>query len=248
MKETNEDFWFLVKDGRFGDASGPSFVPLSPVFPDEFALDHYLFRFVRDAEGRAMSVVGPYDGMVWVMGSRMDEAAGPGKQEWKKNGWLHFEGSEQDFLLTEHIPTVDLADASFKKPILVRTEFKVSGMVRAQFIDVRLTDVKLTMCDLRKTVLTRCIFTGVDFKYSDLRGLPLEGQTFVGVKFGEAAMNEVTFRGATLKNVSFTPPFSLTKKYYNAIKTIRFEGATMDKLTFAGLKGMEVDLPKVTVV
>ena len=123
---TNEDFWFLVKDGQFGYASGPLFVPLSPVSPDEFASDHYLFRFVRDAEGRAMSVVGPYDGMAWVMGSRKDEAAGPGKQEWKKytgtyirkrygvcqkfyivaieNGWLHFEGSEQDFLLTEHIP------------------------------------------------------------------------------------------------------------------------------------------------
>lgn len=126
MKETNEDFWFLVKDGQSGYASGPLFMPLSPVSPDEFASDHYLFRFVRDAEGKAVSVVGPYDGMAWVMGSRKDEAAGPGKQEWKKytgtyirkrygvcqkfyivaieNGWLHFEESEQDFLLTEHIP------------------------------------------------------------------------------------------------------------------------------------------------
>lgn len=51
---------------------------------------------------------------------------------------------------------------------------------------------------------------------SDLRGLCLDGQTFIGVKFGKAALNEVTFKGATLKNVSFTPPFSLSKKYYNA--------------------------------
>jgi len=55
-------------------------------------------------------------------------------------------------------------------------------------------------------------------KTSDLRGLRLDGQTFMGVKFGEAALNEVTFKGATLKNVSFTPPWSLTKKYYRAIK------------------------------
>ena len=65
---------------------------------------------------------------------------------------------------------------------------------------------------------------------------------------GEAALNEVTFKGATLKNVSFTPPFSLTKKYYNALKTIRFDGATMDKLTYLALKGMGADLSNVTVI
>jgi hypothetical protein len=48
--------------------------------------------------------------------------------------------------------------------------------------------------------------------------------------------------------VSFTPPFSLTKKYYNAIKTIRFDGATMDKLTYAALKGLGADLSNVTVI
>jgi hypothetical protein len=32
---------------------------------------------------------------------------------------------------------------------------------------------------------------------------------------GTAALNEVTFKGATLKNVSFAPPFSLSKKYYS---------------------------------
>jgi uncharacterized protein YjbI with pentapeptide repeats len=88
----------------------------------------------------------------------------------------------------------------------------------------------------------------VDFKLSDLRGLCLDGQTFIGVKFGEAALNEVTFKGATLKNVSFTPPWSLTKKYYRAIKTICFDGATMDKLTYAALKGLGADLSKVTVI
>jgi hypothetical protein len=40
--------------------------------------------------------------------------------------------------------------------------------------------------------------------------------------------------------VSFTPPFSLTNKYYRAIKAICFDGATMDKLTYAALKGGEI--------
>jgi uncharacterized protein YjbI with pentapeptide repeats len=146
------------------------------------------------------------------------------------------------------LSAIDLAGASFNKSVLVRTSFSQSGLIGAKFTDVKLVDVKLTMVDLRKTSFERCIFNGVDFKYSDLRGLCLDGQTFIGVKFGEAALNEVTFNGATLKNVSFTPPFSLSKKYYNAIKTIRFDGAIMDKLTYAALKGMGADLPKVTVL
>lgn len=88
----------------------------------------------------------------------------------------------------------------------------------------------------------------MDFKYSDLRGLCLEGQTFIGVRFDEAALNEVSFRGATLKNVSFRSAYILSKKYFRATKAICFDGATMDKLTYAVLKGMEADLSKVTVL
>ncbi|MEN6342914.1 MAG: pentapeptide repeat-containing protein [Methanospirillum sp.] len=143
---------------------------------------------------------------------------------------------------------LDLTGASFHRSILVRTEFNTSELTLAKFTDVHLTDVKLTLTDLRRTIFERCIFNGVDFKYSDLRGLCLDGQTFIGVRFGEAALNEVTFKGATLRNVSFIPPFSLTRKYYNAVRAIRFDGARMDKLTYAALKGMGADLSKVTIV
>ncbi len=142
---------------------------------------------------------------------------------------------------------MDLEGASFNRSILVRTIFSTLGLDGATFSDAKLVDVKLTLTDLRKTTFERCIFDGVDFKYSDLRGMRLDGQTFIGVKFGAAALEEVTFRGATLKNVSFTPPWSLTKKYYRAIKTIHFDGATMDKLTYAGLRGLGADLSNVTV-
>ncbi len=147
--------------------------------------------------------------------------------------------------------SVDLAGASFARSILVRTNFSTSGLAGAKFIGVRLTDVKLTMLDLRKTVLENCIFDGVDFKQSDLRGMCLDGQTFLGVKFDETAMEGTTFRGATLKNVSFIAAITWhtwTKKYYRAIKTISFEGARMDKLTYATLKGLGADLSKVTVI
>jgi hypothetical protein len=56
--------------------------------------------------------------------------------------------------------------------------------------------------------------------------------------------------GATLKNISFRPPYALTNKYYRTIKTICFDGAMMDKLTYAALKSMGVgaNLSKVIVI
>jgi uncharacterized protein YjbI with pentapeptide repeats len=144
----------------------------------------------------------------------------------------------------------DLTGASFRKAILVRTDFNTSGLTRARFSDVRLIDARLTMTDLRETIFDNCTFTGVDFKYCDLRGQCLDGLAFIGVKFDRTSLNEVTFKGATLRNVSFRPVFALTNKNYLAMKTINFDGAMMDKLTWAALKGLGVDfdLSKVTVI
>ena len=142
----------------------------------------------------------------------------------------------------------DLTNASFRKSILVRTTLSTSGQ-GAKFIDVKLIDVKLTKTDLRTTIFENCIFNGVDFNYCDLRGICFDGQTFIGVKFDKSTMNDVSFKGATLKNVSFTLPFSVTNKSYRAMQTIRFDGATMDKLTYAALKGLRVvDLSNVTII
>jgi CubicO group peptidase (beta-lactamase class C family) len=123
---TNDDMLFVVKDGRFGYASGNAFVPVTPLSPDDYVSREYVYRFVRDDKGRPVSVVRPYDGAVWVLGSSKGEASGPDHSAWNayvgtyvrkrfgvaekfyvvsvKNGWLHFEGSGQDFLLTEHLP------------------------------------------------------------------------------------------------------------------------------------------------
>ena len=43
-------------------------------------------------------------------------------------------------------------------------------------------------------------------------------------------------------------PFSLSKKYYKAIKAIKFDGAMMDKLSYNALKGMGAGLSKVTII
>jgi uncharacterized protein YjbI with pentapeptide repeats len=142
----------------------------------------------------------------------------------------------------------DLTDASFRKTTLVRTTLSVSGQ-GAKFIDVKLLDVNLAATDLRETMFKNCTFNGVDFKSCDLRGKRFDGQTFIGVRFFKSKLNDVSFRGATLKNVSFILPFSLTNRSYRAMQTIRFDGATMDKLTYAALKGLRViDLSTVTII
>jgi len=150
-----------------------------------------------------------------------------------------------------NLTAIDLRDASFTKSILVRTNFSTSGLDGAKFISVKLTDVKFNQTDLRKTTFENCTFIGVDFNQCDLRGLCLDGQTFIGVKIEMAALNEVSLKGATLKNVSFLSAWtwhSWSKKYYRAIKTIKFDGATMDKLTYAALKGLGADVSNVTVI
>lgn len=142
----------------------------------------------------------------------------------------------------------DFSDTSFHKTILLRTEFKASGLTGAKFTDAELTDVKLMATDLRKTIFENCVFNRVDFQHSDLLGVCLDGQTFIGVKFDKTALNEATFRGATLKNVSFRSTYALTNKYYRAIATICFDGAMIDKLTYAALKGLGADLSKATII
>jgi uncharacterized protein YjbI with pentapeptide repeats len=142
----------------------------------------------------------------------------------------------------------DFAGASFKKSILVRTQFDTSDQAGAKFSESKLIDVTLSLLDLRKTIFDNCSFSGVAFKLCDLRGMRFDGQTFSGVKFDKSTLNDASFRGATLKSVSFTAPFALTNKAYLAMKTIHFDGAMMDKMTYAALKGLGVDLATVTVI
>src|SRR5258706_382044 len=146
----------------------------------------------------------------------------------------------------EGVKSVADLQERFREAILVRPNFSKSGLVGAQFIGVTLPDVNLTKTDLRKTTFESCTFLGVDFKYSGLSGLRFDGQTFLGVTFDKAALDKASFQGATLKNVSFRPVGLWSIK--RAIQSIHFDGAMMDKLTYAALKGLEADVSKVTVL
>jgi uncharacterized protein YjbI with pentapeptide repeats len=153
----------------------------------------------------------------------------------------NFDGAN---LTDANMSAIELARASFDRAVLVRTDFSMSGLTETRFAHAAFTDVGFRKTDLRHTIFEGCTFTGVDFSYSDLRGLDLAGTTFTSVKFDRAALEGVTFRDATLRDVSFR---AWSRKYRNAIRTVTFDGARMDKLTYAGLKALGADLSNVTV-
>jgi uncharacterized protein YjbI with pentapeptide repeats len=154
---------------------------------------------------------------------------------------VNFDGAR---LTDVNFTTSDLARTTFRRARLVRTDFSTSGLAGTDFADATLTDVVFRMTDLRRTVLDRCTFTGVDFSSSDLRGLNFDGATFTSVKFDKAALEGITFRGAILRDCSFR---GTSRRYYKALRTVNFDGARMDKLTYAGLRSFGVEPANVIV-
>lgn len=150
-----------------------------------------------------------------------------------------FDGSQ---LNNCSLKTSNLIEASFKQCILANCDFSMSSLFGTLFMGTRFNDVKIQKSDLRKTIFEDCSFTGVDFSYSDLSGQILDGMSFNQVSFNYSNLKEVSFKGANLQDVSFQAPLAITNKYYKTLKTICFEGATIDKLTYARLKSLGVEL------
>jgi uncharacterized protein YjbI with pentapeptide repeats len=145
----------------------------------------------------------------------------------------NFDGANlTDAVLT----TAEIKGSTFRRARLVRTDFSMSGLAEVRFEDAALIEVAFRKTDLKRTIFERCSFTGVDFHYSDLRHLNFDGNSFTGVKFDQAALEGVSFRGSILRDCSFRGG-GWSNKYYRALRTVNFEGARMDKLTYAALKG-----------
>ena len=143
---------------------------------------------------------------------------------------------------------LDLSGASFNRSILVRARFTASGLDGAVFAGVALSNVAFITTDLTKASFSECSFEDVTFDKSDLSGLCLDGQTFTRVTFDYSSLKGASFKDATLKDVSFRATSALTNKYFKSLNTISFDGAKMDKITYAMLKGFGVDLSKVTLI
>jgi uncharacterized protein YjbI with pentapeptide repeats len=72
-----------------------------------------------------------------------------------------------------------------------------------------------------------------------LLGVCFDNQTFIGTSFNNTALNGTSFKNSIFRNVSFKDVYA---------KKAIFDGATMDKLTYAVLKSNKADLTNVTVI
>ncbi|MFZ3579162.1 pentapeptide repeat-containing protein [Virgibacillus sp. DJP39] len=136
----------------------------------------------------------------------------------------------------------DLREVRFNGADLSRANLTKSDLRNASFNGANLTKADLTMCDMGKVPFNNCIFDNTKFKNSDLSGICFDNQTFNGTIFDYSGLKGTSFKNAVFKNVSFK---SNKAKY---LKHTIFDGATMDKLTYAVLKGSKADLTLVTVI
>lgn len=147
-----------------------------------------------------------------------------------------------------NLSTLSLKDASFRETILNNTNFSKSWLKGARFQHVKLVNVNFSMVDFKDVSFEHCTIDGCNFDYADLHDRNFDDHIIRNVQFGKAALENISFKRATLKNVSFKPPFALTNKYYKAIKTIQFDGAYIDKLSYNALRSLGANLNGVTIL
>lgn len=136
----------------------------------------------------------------------------------------------------------DLNNVRFDSANLTGARFNMSNLRNVSLAGANLTATKFIMCNLRNASFKDCSLDNTDFSSSDLSGVCFDNQTLNGTIFDKAALAGTSFRNAVLRNVSFR---NVAKK--SILKAI-FDGAIMDKLTYAVLKGNNANLTNVTVI
>lgn len=135
-----------------------------------------------------------------------------------------------------------LKGSDFSGSDLTNSSFKCSDLRNVIFDGVDLTGAKIIMSALKDATSKNCVLNNTDFSSSDLSGICFDNQTLNGTIFDKAGLAGTSFRNAVFRNVSFRNPPKKT------IRKAIFDGATMDKLTYAVLKGNNANLTNVTVI
>jgi BTB/POZ domain-containing protein KCTD9 len=130
----------------------------------------------------------------------------------------------------------DLRGTDFSGSDLTNSSFKFSDLNAVRFDGANLSGAKFLTSDLRKASFTGCFLDNTSFNAAVLSGVSFDNQTLTGTIFDNADLSGTTFRNAVLRNVSFKTDLK---------KTV-FDGASMDKLTYAVLKGYGAKLTNVT--
>lgn len=143
---------------------------------------------------------------------------------------------------------MNLTNSIFDKATLDNASISSCALSNSSFVSSKLKNSNISSTDLKNANFEKCIFVGVDFKYTDFSGVSFKNQILTDVTFTKCGFDKSTsFDGAILNNVQFKVGFTLSNKLYKEISKINFAGSTMDKLTFAQLKSINVDLSNVTV-
>ncbi|MDP4161038.1 MAG: pentapeptide repeat-containing protein [Bacillota bacterium] len=137
-----------------------------------------------------------------------------------------------------------LENASFECANLTGAKFLVSDLKGVRFDGANLSGVKFSISSLNNASFKGTILDNTEFSTADLSDVSFDNLTLHNTVFFKSGLTGTSFRNAILKNVSFKISFK-TKK---TIKKAIFDGATMDKLTFAVLKGFNANLTNVKVI
>ncbi|MDB5182736.1 MAG: pentapeptide repeat-containing protein [Candidatus Saccharibacteria bacterium] len=152
-------------------------------------------------------------------------------------------------LMDTNFDRTDLSEAKFKGSALKGASFVGANLTSAVFTGADLGNVNFENADLSgakfsASALKGASFTGAklintEFKSSDLTGISFEGLVLEGSMFSGSSLKTTSFKNTDLRHVSF---------HHSAVKYAIFEGATMDKLTYALLKGAKANLADVIVL
>lgn len=132
----------------------------------------------------------------------------------------------------------NLKGADFSGSDLSCSSFKCSNLDGAKFDGANLTNARLNKSNLKHATFRGAILDNTNFSSSELSGVCFDGMTLNGTDFTYSGLRGTSFRNAVLKNVSFK----------TEVRKSIFDGATMDKLTYALLKGFKARLDNVTVI
>jgi uncharacterized protein YjbI with pentapeptide repeats len=142
----------------------------------------------------------------------------------------------------------DLSQSKFKAAALKGASFEGANLNQSRFDSSDLTETSLKNANLTNGAFRRCAFKNAnfagaildntEFNQSDLSEVAFDGLSLTGTIFNGSSLKKATFKNTKLENVSF---------HHSEVKKAVFDGATMDKITYALLKGAKANLDNVIV-
>lgn len=132
----------------------------------------------------------------------------------------------------------DLREADFSGSDLSGSSFRLCEIRDACFAGANLSGATFVWCELRDATFTSTILDQTHFERCEMRDTIFDYLTLNATVFNHTSLRDATFRQAVLRNVTFK----------TNVRSILFDGASMDKITYATLKSLGADLSGVTVL